>query len=371
MKVPFLELRPTYDELRAEMDAAYRRVMESGCYLFGAELDAFEAEYAAYCGVKHCIAVGNGLDALHLILRACNIGPGDEVLVPSHTFIATWLAVSYAGAAPVPVEVNPRTGNLAPERLEAAITPRTRAILPVHLYGQPADMDAILAVARRHGLKVIEDNAQASGAGYKARRTGGLGDAAGHSFYPGKNLGAFSDAGAVTTNDAALAERVRALRNYGSRRKYFHELKGFNSRLDELQAAFLRVKLRRLDDWNARRRQIAARYLEALRGVPGLILPQVPDWAEPVWHLFVVRHPERDRLQQKLAESGIGTLIHYPVPPHLSGAYAERGWKRGALPIAESLADTVLSLPMGPHLTENACRYVIKTVREACAALAR
>lgn len=370
MKVPFLELRPTYDELRAEMDAAYRRVMESGCYLFGAELDAFEAEYAAYCGVKHCIAVGNGLDALHLILRACDIGPGDEVLVPSHTFIATWLAVSYAGAAPVPVEVNPRTGNLAPERLEAAITPRTRAILPVHLYGQPADMDAILAVARRHGLKVIEDNAQASGAGYKTRRTGGLGDAAGHSFYPGKNLGAFSDAGAVTTNDAALAERVRALRNYGSRRKYFHELKGFNSRLDELQAAFLRVKLRRLDDWNARRRQIAARYLEALRGVPGLILPQVPDWAEPVWHLFVVRHPERDRLQQKLAESGIGTLIHYPVPPHLSGAYAERGWKRGALPIAESLADTVLSLPMGPHLTEEQIETVVDAVWQAAETLA-
>jgi dTDP-4-amino-4,6-dideoxygalactose transaminase len=370
MKVPFLELRPTYDELRAEMDAAYRRVMESGCYLFGAELEAFEAEYAAYCGVKHCIAVGNGLDALHLILRACDIGPGDEVLVPSHTFIATWLAVSYAGAAPVPVEVNPRTGNLAPERLEAAITPRTRAILPVHLYGQPADMDAILAVARRHGLKVIEDNAQASGARCKTQRTGGLGDAAGHSFYPGKNLGAFSDAGAVTTNDAALAERVRALRNYGSRRKYFHELKGFNSRLDELQAAFLRVKLRRLDDWNARRRQIAARYLEALRGVPGLILPQVPDWAEPVWHLFVVRHPERDRLQQKLAESGIGTLIHYPVPPHLSGAYAERGWKRGALPIAESLADTVLSLPMGPHLTEEQIETVVDAVWQAAETLA-
>ncbi|MDW8308832.1 MAG: DegT/DnrJ/EryC1/StrS family aminotransferase, partial [Verrucomicrobiales bacterium] len=220
MKVPFLELRLTYEELRAEMDAAYRRVMESGFYLFGGELDAFEREYAAYCGAKHCIGVGNGLDALHLILRALEIGPGDEVIVPSQTFIATWLAVSYAGATPVPVEVDPRTANLAPERLEAAVGPRTRAILPVHLYGQPADMDAIRAVARKHGLKVIEDNAQASGARYKGRRTGALGDAAGHSFYPGKNLGAFSDAGAVTTHDDALAERVRALRTYGSRRKY-------------------------------------------------------------------------------------------------------------------------------------------------------
>ncbi|MCX8089433.1 MAG: DegT/DnrJ/EryC1/StrS family aminotransferase [Verrucomicrobiae bacterium] len=370
MKVPFLELRPTYEELRAEMDAAYRRVMESGFYLFGGELDAFEREYAAYCGAKHCIGVGNGLDALHLILRALEIGPGDEVIVPSQTFIATWLAVSYAGATPVPVEVDPRTANLAPERLEAAVGPRTRAILPVHLYGQPADMDAIRAVAQKHGLKVIEDNAQASGARYKGRRTGALGDAAGHSFYPGKNLGAFSDAGAVTTHDDALAERVRALRNYGSRRKYVHDLKGFNSRMDELQAAFLRAKLRRLDEWNERRRRIAARYLEALRGVPGLILPHVPDWAEPVWHLFVVRHPERDRLQQKLAEAGVGTLIHYPVPPHLSGAYADGGWKRGAFPIAESLADTVLSLPMGPHLTEAQVEAVIGAVWQASESLA-
>jgi dTDP-3-amino-3,4,6-trideoxy-alpha-D-glucose transaminase len=370
MKVPFLELRPTYDELRPEMDAAYRRVMDSGFYLFGAELEAFEAEYAAYCGAKHCIAVGNGLDALHLSLRALDIGPGDEVLVPAHTFIATWLAVSYAGATPVPVDVNPRTCNLAPERLRAAITPRTRAILPVHLYGQPADMDAILAVAREHGLKVIEDNAQASGARYKGRRTGALGDAAGHSFYPGKNLGAFSDAGAVTTNDDALAERVRALRNYGSRRKYHHELKGFNSRMDELQAAFLRAKLRHLDEWNDRRKRIAAKYLQELRGAPGLILPHVPDWAEPVWHLFVVRHPERDRLQQRLMEAGIGTLIHYPVPPHLSVAYADAGWKRGAFPIAESLADTVLSLPMGPHLTETQADAVIEAVWQATETLA-
>lgn len=370
MKVPFLELRPTYEELRAEMDAAYRRVMESGFYLFGEELEAFEAEYAAYCGAKHCIAVGNGLDALHLILRACDIGPGDEVLVPSHTFIATWLAVSYAGATPVPVEVDPRTANLAPERLEAAITSRTRAVIPVHLYGQPADMDAILALARRHGLKVIEDNAQAAGARYKGRRTGALGDAAGHSFYPGKNLGAFSDAGAVTTNDDALAERVRALRNYGSQRKYFHDLKGFNSRMDELQAAFLGIKLRRLDEWNERRKRVAAKYLEQLRGAPGLILPHVPEWAEPVWHLFVVRHPERDRLQQKLAEAGVGTLIHYPVPLHLSGAYADRGWKRGAFPIAESLAGTVLSLPMGPHLTDEQVETVIGAVWQAAEWLA-
>ena len=365
MKVPFLELKPAYEELRTGFDAAYQRVMNSGWYLLGVEMRAFESEFAKYCEAKHCVAVGNGLDALHLILRAYDIGAGDEVIVPTNTFIATWLAVSYAGATPVPVEPDPRTFNIDPNRIEAAITPKTKAIMPVHLYGQPADTDPIMDIARRHGLKVIEDNAQAQGARYKGRRTGSLGDAAGNSFYPGKNLGAFSDAGAVTTNDAQLADRVRTLRNYGSKEKYYYEIKGFNSRLDELQAAFLQVKLKKLDAWNARRRGIAARYLAELDKVPNLTLPLVPDWAEPVWHLFVVRHPKRDALQQKLAAADIGTLIHYPVPPHLSGAYADGKWTRGAFPVAEELADTVLSLPMGPHLSNEQTRFVTAEVSGA------
>jgi dTDP-4-amino-4,6-dideoxygalactose transaminase len=365
MNVPFLELKPAYLELKEELDAAYHRVMDSGWYLLGTELESFEAEFAADCDAKHCVAVGSGLDALHLILRAYDLGAGDEVLVPSNTFIATWLAVSYAGAVPVPVEPDPYTFNLDPERIEAAITPRTRAIIPVHLYGQPADMDPIMAIARRHGLKVIEDNAQAQGARYKARRTGSLGDAAAHSFYPGKNLGAFADAGAVTTSDAALADRVRTLRNYGSKEKYYNEVKGFNSRMDELQAAFLRVKLRTLDAWNNRRRVLAARYLKELRNAAGLTLPFVPEWAEPVWHLFVVRHPKRDALQEQLAAAGIDTLIHYPVPPHRSGAYADGKWRRGGFPIAKNLADTVLSLPMGPHLAEAQVNHVIREVNRS------
>lgn len=369
MNVPFLELKPAYDELRAEFDAAYHRVMDSGWYLMGSELESFEAEYATYCEAKHCVAVGNGLDALHLILKAYDIGKGDEVIVPTNTFIATWLAVSYAGATPVPVEPNPQTYNLDVALLEAAITPRTRAIMPVHLYGQPADMDAIMAVARRHGLKVIEDNAQAQGARYKGRRTGALGDAAGNSFYPGKNLGAFSDAGAVTTNDPELADRVRTLRNYGSKKKYFHEVKGFNSRVDELQAAFLRVKLRKLDEWNSRRQAIAARYMAVLDDATGLMRPFVPEWAEPVWHLFVIRHHERDALQQRLGEAGIGTLIHYPVPPHRAGAYADGHWGRGAFPIAEQLSETVLSLPMGPHLAAGQVGDVIRELNGAAQAL--
>jgi dTDP-4-amino-4,6-dideoxygalactose transaminase len=349
---------PTYQELQPEFDAAYRRVMDSGWYLLGPELEALEQEFAAYCEVKHCVVVGNGLDALHLILRGYDIGAGDEVIVPSHTFIATWLAVSYAGATPVPVEPDPQTYNLDPALIEAALTPRTKAIMPVHLYGQPADMDAINEIARRHGLRVIEDAAQAHGARYRGRRCGGLGDAAGFSFYPGKNLGAFTDAGAVTTNDAGLAQKIRKLRNYGSAVKYQHELKGFNSRLDELQAAFLRVKLRHLDDWNARRRRIAARYLDGLNSEIGnqkseIIPPFVPDWADPAWHLFVIRHPQRDLLQKKLAEAGIGTLIHYPIPPHLSGAYCspQSAIRNPQLPVAEALASQVLSLPMGPHVT--------------------
>jgi dTDP-4-amino-4,6-dideoxygalactose transaminase len=375
MNIPFLELKPTYLELKEEMDAAYRRVMDSGWYLLGAELEAFEHEFAACCQAQYCIGVGNGLDALHLILRAMDIGPGDEVIVPSNTFIATWLAVSYAGATPVPVEPDPQTHNIAPARVEAAISARTKAIMPVHLYGQPADMDAIMVIAEQHGLKVIEDNAQAQGARYKGRRTGSLGHAAGNSFYPGKNLGAFADAGAVTTNDPELADRVRTLRNYGSKKKYYNDVKGFNSRLDELQAAFLRVKLRHLDEWNERRSKIADIYLSQLSTLNSqLILPFVPEWAEPVWHLFVVRHSQRDALQQALAEAGIGTLIHYPVPPHLSGAYADLRPPSSAiwnLPIAEQLAATVLSLPIGPHISSDQARQITGAIKEALSVISK
>ncbi len=370
MKIPFLDFVGPYEELKAQLDAAYSRFMRSAWYILGKEVEAFEQEYAAYCGSRHCVGVGNGLDALHLVLRAWEIGPGDEVIVPSNTYIATWLAVSYAGATPVPVEPDPQSFNLAPEKITAAITPRTKAIMPVHLYGQPADMEGIMAIAREHGLKVVEDSAQAQGARCRGRRAGALGRAAGHSFYPGKNLGALGDAGAVTTDDADLADRVRTLRNYGSKKKYYNECKGFNSRLDELQAALLRVKLAKLDEWNDRRRKIAAFYLSAMQGLPDLTLPTVPKWAEPVWHLFVVRHPRRDALQQRLTEAGIGTLIHYPVPPHLSGAYAEMGLQRGAFPLAEQLADSVLSLPMGPHLSLDQAQHVAATVREIVQGLA-
>ncbi len=365
MKVPFLDLKAPYAELRDEMDAAYRRVMESGWFIMGEELNAFEEEFAAYCDAKYCVGVGNGLDALHLILRAMNIGAGDEVIVPANTYIATWLAVTYAGATPVPVEPDDRTYNLDPARIEDAVTPRTKAVMPVHLYGQCADMDAINEVASRNGLMVIEDAAQAQGARYKGRRAGGLADAAGFSFYPGKNLGAMGDAGAVVTNDAALAERVRDLRNYGSRVKYYNEEKGFNSRLDELQAAMLRVKLRRLDEWNARRQSVALRYLQELEGTPDLKLPYVPSWADPVWHLFVVRHPQREALQRHLTEEGIGTLIHYPVPPHLQNAYAELGLAKGSFPLSEAMAGDVLSIPMGPHVSDEDASQVIAALSHA------
>lgn len=361
--IPFLDLHATYAELKVELDAAYHEVMDSGWYLLGAQLEAFEREFAAYIGVKHCIGVGNGLDALHLSLLAMDLKAGDEVIVPSNTYIATWLAASYAGAMPVPVEPDPRTYNLDPNAIEAAITPRTRAIIPVHLYGQPADMDPILAIARKYNLRVLEDAAQSHGALYKGQRVGGFGDAAGWSFYPGKNLGAFGDGGAVTTNDDELAERIRMLRNYGSRVKYVNEVQGFNSRLDEIQAAMLRVKLRHLDEWNARRRAIAAMYLEALEGTQ-LVLPYVPLWAGPAWHLFVVRSTQRERLHQQLHLAGIATLIHYPIPPHMQAAYKQRDIREGSLPIAEAIHREVLSLPIGPHLSEGQALQAIQAIRD-------
>ncbi|MET0624602.1 MAG: DegT/DnrJ/EryC1/StrS family aminotransferase [Pyrinomonadaceae bacterium] len=362
MNVPFLDLKAPHEELREELEAASRRVMESGWFIMGPECEAFEAEFAAYCGARHCVGVGNGLEALHLILRALGVGEGDEVIVPSNTYIATWLAVSCAGATPVPVEPDERTHNLDPARVEEAVTPRTKVVMPVHLYGQAADMDAINEVAARRNLRVVEDAAQAHGARYKGRRAGALADAAGFSLYPGKNLGALGDAGAVVTDDAQLADRVRLLRNYGSRVKYEHEARGFNSRLDELQAALLRAKLPRLDEWNARRRRVAESYLRRLEGVAGLALPEVPEWAEPAWHLFVVRTAERARLQRHLAGAGVGTLIHYPKPPHLQAAYADAGHRAGDFPLAERLSEEVLSLPMGPHLSDEAVEYVVSTL---------
>jgi dTDP-4-amino-4,6-dideoxygalactose transaminase len=366
--VPFLDLRAPYEELRAEIDAAVARTLGSGWYLLGDELAAFERQFAAYVGTPHALGLANGLDALHLGLRALGVGPGDEVIVPSNTYIATWLAVSMAGARPIPVEPDPRTYNLDPAGVEAAVTGRTRAVLPVHLYGQPADMDPIVAVAARHSLRVLEDAAQAHGARYKARHAGALGDAAAWSFYPGKNLGAFGDAGGLTTAHADVADRTRVLRNYGSRVKYVNEVQGVNSRLDDLQAAVLAVKLRHLDVWNARRARQAARYDAALAATP-LMLPYVPTWAEPAWHLYVVRVPggpsERDRVQRLLADAGVGTIIHYPIPPHRQAAYADLGFAPDAFPLAAALADEVLSLPIGPHLSDAQQDRVVEVLTKA------
>jgi dTDP-4-amino-4,6-dideoxygalactose transaminase len=349
--VPFLELDAGYRELRAELDDTHRRVLERGWYILGEEVEAFEQEFAAYCGTDHCVAVGNGLDALTLLLRAHGFGPGDEVIVPGHTAIATWLAVSATGATPVAADVRPDTCNLDPDSAAAAVTSRTVALLPVHLYGQPADVVPLRRLAERHGLVLLEDAAQGHGALYQGQRVGSLGAGAGFSFYPTKNLGAFGDGGAVTTSDRALADKVRLLRNYGSRVKYQHECIGVNSRLDELQAAFLRVKLRRLDEWNRRRAKLAALYAVALRGVPDVTLPTVLPETEPVWHLHVVRLRNRTLVEQQLKRAGVGTLVHYPIPPHLSGAYREGGWRGGPLPVTERLAEEVLSLPMSPHLS--------------------
>jgi len=362
-RVPFLDLHAAYAELRDEFDAAYRRVMDAGWFILGPEVEAFEQEFAAYCQARYAIGVGNGLEALHLALRALDIGSGDEVIVPSNTYIATWLAISCVGATPVPVEPILATSNIDPDRIEAAITPRTRALLAVDLYGQPAEMTRLNAIAARHGLRVIEDAAQSHGATVGGRKVGSVADITAWSFYPTKNLGAFGDAGAVTTEDARIADRIRLLRNYGSRVKYYNDERGLNSRLDPLQAAMLRVKLSRLDEWNARRRAAAGRYLDALKDVARLELPQTAEGVTHAWHVFTVRTGDRDGLQTWLAEQGIGTLVHYPVPPHLSGAYAEAGFSRGAFPLAERIADTILSLPIGPHLRREDQDRVIESVQ--------
>lgn len=361
--VPFLNLGDQVAELRPEIDAAIARVLSSGWYLLGPELEAFEAEWAQYCGAKYAIGVANGLEALHLSLRALGIGPSDEVIVPSNTYIATWLAVTHAGATPVPVEPDEAIYNIDPARIESAITPRTKAIMPVHLYGHPADMGPILDIARRHNLRVIEDAAQAHGAKYKGRRIGSHGDAVAWSFYPTKNLGALGDAGAVTTNDEQLAKDLRRLRNYGSSKRYVCDVVGYNSRLEELHAAILRVKLWHLDDWNERRRKVARQYLDALADLP-LTLPVEREWAHHVYHLFVIRTPNRDALAKCLSNAGIGTIVHYPIPPHEQAAYRQLEIGSGSLPIAEAIHREVLSLPCGPHLASDQVAMIANVMQD-------
>ncbi|GAA0708226.1 DegT/DnrJ/EryC1/StrS family aminotransferase [Dokdonella soli] len=362
MKVSFLELAPAYRELQAEIDEAFHKVLVKGWYVLGEEVASFEQEFADYLDVMHCVGVASGLDALALCLEALEVGSGHEVIVPSNTYIATALAVTRVGAKVVFVEPDPLTRNLDPSEVQRAITSRTAAILPVHLYGLPAEMQAIRKIANDHGLHVIEDAAQAHGARYFNKRAGGLGDVAAFSFYPGKNLGAFGDGGVVVTDDAAIAERIRTLRNYGSRVKYYNDMRGHNSRLDELQAAALNVKLPYLDAWNARRRHWAQRYNEAFAQIEGLVLPIEPEGCESCWHLYVVGTERRSELQHYLAERGIGTLIHYPLPPYRQRAYADLLIPPGTFPVADELANRVLSLPIGPHLSEEGIAYVCECV---------
>lgn len=361
MNVPFVSFRPLEKELDTQLRAAFARVFENSWYIEGKEDEAFEKSFAEYCGTKYCIGCGNGLDALVLALRALDIGAGDEVIVPSNTFIATALAVTYVDAVPVFVEPDIRTYNIDPAKIEEKLTDKTKAIMPVHLYGQPCDMEPIMAIAKKYGLYVIEDCAQAHGATYKGQVIGSFGDAAGFSFYPGKNLGALGDAGAVVTDDEALAVKVRALGNYGSDYKYHHIYKGCNSRLDELQAAFLSAKLPLMDKVNEDRRATAKRYLEGITN-PAIILPYVSEYAAPVWHLFAVRCDRRDELAEYLAQKGIGTNKHYPIPMHLQGCYADLGIAEGALPIAEEISRTELSLPMYYGMTDEQIQYVIDCI---------
>lgn len=364
MEIPFVDLRAQYRQIQNEVDAAVLAVMQRGDFVLGGAVTEFEREFAEYCNVEHCVGVDSGYSALELMVRAYDIGPGDEVITAANTFIATTLAISNTGATPVLVDCDPRTYNIDASKIEAAITPRTRAIMPVHLYGQTADMDAIVGIARKHGLLVFEDAAQASGARYKGRRAGSLGDAAAFSFYPGKNLGAYGDGGAVTTDDAAIAEKIRLLRNIGQKVKYYHEVKGFNHRLDTVQAAVLRVKLPYLDGWNASRRHAATTYAEMLAGLP-IIAPETADYAEHIFHLFVVRvSGRREALMDHLKEMGVATGLHYPIPIHLQPAYAELGYKRGDFPVTEAYADEIVSLPIFPELDDNKVAYVANAIRE-------
>jgi dTDP-4-amino-4,6-dideoxygalactose transaminase len=361
MNISFLDLKAPIEELKEETYKAIDEVLKSGWFILGEKVTQFEQAFADYCEVKHCIGVANGLDALFIILKAYGIGEGDEVIVPSNTYIATWLAVSYAGATPVPVEPDIKTYNIDPTKIEAAITTKTKAIMPVHLYGQSCDMDPILVIAKKYNLKVIEDSAQAHGAKYKGKKAGNLGHSSAFSFYPGKNLGALGDGGAVTTNDDELAEKIRVLRNYGSQVKYHNLYKGYNSRLDEIQAAVLLERLKKLDEWNARRVKIAQHYLNNL-DAEKFVLPFVAENIEPVWHVFVIRSKKREALQKYLSEKGIGTVIHYPIPPHKQPAYQEMSTL--SLPLSEIIHEEVLSLPIGPHFNLGEVRQVMVTINE-------
>lgn len=361
--MPFLDLKAVNAQYQNELEAAALRAMRSGWYIQGDELAAFEAEFAQYCGAKHCVGVSNGLDALHLILRAMGVGPGDEVIVPATTFVATWLAVTQCGATPVPVEPQAQAFNMDPAAVEQAIGARTKAIMAVHLYGLPADMRALKAIADSHGLPLIEDAAQAHGAEQNGLRAGAMATAAAFSFYPGKNLGALGDAGAVTTSDDALARKVRMLRNYGSEVKYQHELPGFNARLDEIQAALLRVRLAHYEADQTKRRAIVARYQLELQGT-ALTLPTVPQGMKPAWHLYVVRTPARAQWVEHLAAKGVQTVVHYPVPPHLQPAYVDLKLPKGSLPLTEAIHNEVFSLPLWPGMTDDMITHVIQTCRE-------
>ena len=363
MNIPFVDLQTQYQSLKEELDAAVLAVMKRGDFVLGGAVAEFERAFADYCGVRHVIGVDSGYSALEMIVRAYGIGPGDEVITVANTFIATTLAISNAGATPVLVDIDPETYNIDPAKIEAAITPRTRAIMPVHLYGQPVDMDPILAIARRRGLYVFEDAAQAAGARYKGRMIGGLADAAGFSFYPGKNLGAYGDGGAVATNSDEIAEKVRLLRNIGQKVKYYHEVKGFNHRLDTMQAAVLKVKLPHLDDWNASRRRAAATYNDLLRDLP-MVTPPTAPYAEHIFHLYVVRVHNREALMEHLKNRGIASGLHYPIPIHVQPAYAELGYKAGDFPITEAYAETILSLPIYPELDDDKVATVVDAIRD-------
>ena len=363
MKIPFLSFEETNKLIKPEIISAFEAFFDQSWYILGEEVKKFEKEYALFNNVSDCVGVSNGLDALHLALKCLNIGPGDEVIVPSNTYIATWLAVSYVGALPVPVEPDIRSCNIDVSRIEAAITNKTKAIMPVHLYGQACDMGAIMTIAHKHGIHVIEDNAQAQGAAFNNKLTGSFGDINGTSFYPGKNLGALGDAGAVTTNNPLLGERVRMLRNYGSQKKYYNEVIGYNMRLDECQASFLSVKLKYLGRWSRQRIEIAGWYNRLLQGVGDLLLPFVDTGATHVYHVYVIRTTKRDALQRYLTEQGIGTLIHYPVPPHLQKAYQNLKYSSGDFPIAEHIADTCLSLPMWPGMEEEQVVQVANSIK--------
>lgn len=363
--IPFLNFEPMHKLIRSEIMQSFQDVYDANWFVMGKKLEAFEKEYAAFNNTNYSIGVSNGLDALHLALKALNVTKGDEIIVPSNTYIATALAASYVGATPVFVEPDPNTYNINPANIEAAITSKTKVIMPVHLYGQACDMDAIMAIAKKHNLFVVEDNAQAHGATFNGKITGSFGNANGTSFYPGKNLGALGDAGAVTTNDEAIAKKISMLRNYGSEKKYHNEEIGFNMRLDEVQAGFLSVKLKYLNEWTKQRKEIASHYNNALKNVGDLILPTVHANATHVFHLYVIKTKNRDGLQKHLSENGIGTLIHYPIPPHLQKAYQTLGFKKGSFPIAEELADNCLSLPIWPGMTLDQVNTVAENIKQA------